>query len=138
MPIVAATLVAASSTGMPAAISAPKASSIRISVIGRLSVSAEARSSATRSSIATSRLTSPDCADVELREVGLHGLGHLLQRRDVVLVAGELDRDQVRRTVRADLRLGDLVDALERGHAGDDRGGGLLGLRLVERRRPWR
>ncbi len=60
MPIVAATLVPASSTGMPAAISAPNASSIRISVIGRLSVSAEERSSATRSLIASSRLTSPD------------------------------------------------------------------------------
>ena len=35
MPIVAATLVAASSTGMPAAISAPNASSIRISVTGQ-------------------------------------------------------------------------------------------------------
>ena len=41
MPIVAATLVAASSTGMPAAISAPKASSIRTSVTGRLMPSAE-------------------------------------------------------------------------------------------------
>ena len=59
MPTVAATLVPASSTGMPAAISAPKASSIRISVTGRLSVSAADRSSATRSSIAASRLTSP-------------------------------------------------------------------------------
>ena len=41
MPIVAATLVAASSTGMPAAISAPKASSISSSVTGRLMPSAE-------------------------------------------------------------------------------------------------
>ena len=44
MPIVAATLVAASSTGMPAAISAPNASSIRTSVTGRLMPSAAARS----------------------------------------------------------------------------------------------
>ena len=40
--MVAATLVAASSTGMPAAISAPKASSIRTSVTGRLMPSADA------------------------------------------------------------------------------------------------
>jgi hypothetical protein len=60
IPMVATTLVAARSTGSPAAISAPNATSIRIRVIGRLSVSAEARSSATRSSIAASRLTSPD------------------------------------------------------------------------------
>ena len=41
MPIVAATLVPASSTGMPAAIRAPKASSIRTSVTGRLIISAD-------------------------------------------------------------------------------------------------
>ena len=41
MPMVAATLVAASSTGMPAAISAPNASSISISVTGRLIPSAD-------------------------------------------------------------------------------------------------
>ena len=132
MPTVAATLVPASSTGMPAAISAPKASSIRISVTGRLSVSADGQ---VVGDPVVDRLVEADVAglaDVELREVGLHGLGDVLQRRDVVLVAGQLDRDEVRRTVRADLGLGDLVDALELGHAGHDRGGGLLGLRLVE------
>ena len=59
MPIVAATLPSASSTGMPAAISAPKASSISSSVTGRLIPSAEDRSSATWSLIASSRLSPP-------------------------------------------------------------------------------
>ena len=59
MPMVAATDVSASSTGTPAAISAPKASSISSSVIGRLMPSAECRSSATRSLMAESTETSP-------------------------------------------------------------------------------
>ena len=58
-PMVAATDVPASSTGMPAAISAPKASSIRIRVTGKLKNSAEPRSSATRWLIAASTETSP-------------------------------------------------------------------------------
>ena len=81
MPTVAATLVPASSTGMPAAISAPNASSIRISVTGRLSVSADGQ---VVGDPVVDRLVEADVAglaDVELREVGLHGLGHLLQRR---------------------------------------------------------
>ena len=60
-PMVAATLEKASSTGIPAAIRAPKASSIRIRVTGTLMLSAEVRSSPTRSSMASSRLTSPTC-----------------------------------------------------------------------------
>ena len=51
--------VIASSTGMPAAISAPKASSMSSSVIGRLMPSAEDRSSPTRSLMAVSIETSP-------------------------------------------------------------------------------
>ena len=58
-PMVAATLVAASSTGMPAAIRAPKASSIRTSVTGRLKPSAADRSSPTRVLIASSMVRSP-------------------------------------------------------------------------------
>ena len=71
--MVAATLVAASRTGSPAAISAPKASSIRISVIGRLSFSAEARSS--RDPLVDGQVEAdvPGLPDVQLREVGLHG-----------------------------------------------------------------
>ena len=129
MPTVAATLVAASSTGMPAAISAPKASSIRIRVIGQ--AERLGRGEVVGDPV-VDRLVEADVAglaDVELREVGLHGLGRRPAGRDVVLVAGELDRDEVRRPVRADLRLGDLVDARQLGHRGDDRGGGLLGLR---------
>ncbi len=59
MPIVAATLVAASSTGRPAAIRAPKASSIKMSVTGTLKISAADRSSATRSSMLSSIVMSP-------------------------------------------------------------------------------
>ena len=59
MPMVAATLVTASSTGIPAATSAPKASSIRIRVTGRLIPSAEDRSSATRSLMLASIDRSP-------------------------------------------------------------------------------
>ena len=59
IPIVAATLVAASRTGMPAAISAPNASSIRTRVTGTLKTSAADRSSATRSSMLSSMVTSP-------------------------------------------------------------------------------
>ena len=59
MPMVAATLVAASSTGIPAAISAPNASSISTSVTGRLIFSADDRSSATRSLMLSSMVRSP-------------------------------------------------------------------------------
>ena len=59
MPMVAATLVTAISTGMPAAISAPNASSISTSVTGMLIFSAEDRSSATRSSMLSSMVMSP-------------------------------------------------------------------------------
>ena len=58
-PIVTVTLVAASSTGMPAAISAPKASSISTNVTGRLKPSAAERSSPTRVLIASSIVRSP-------------------------------------------------------------------------------
>ena len=58
-PIVTATLVAASNTGMPAAIRAPKASSIRINVTGTLKPSAAERSSPTRVLIASSIVRSP-------------------------------------------------------------------------------
>ena len=59
MPMVAATEVIASSTGTPAAISAPNASSMSRRVIGRLMPSAELRSFATRSLMAVSTETSP-------------------------------------------------------------------------------
>ncbi len=59
MPIVTPTLVTASRTGIPAAISAPNASSISRIVTGRLITSADARSSAIRSLMASSMVRSP-------------------------------------------------------------------------------
>ena len=57
--MVATTEVIASNTGMPAAISAPKATSMMPNVMGMLMISAETRSSATRSLIDSSSETSP-------------------------------------------------------------------------------
>ena len=135
-PIVAATLVAASSTGMPAAISAPKASSISTSVTGRLIPSADDRSSATWSLMPASMVRSPASRTCEVRVVAA---GRRRSRpaaaRGVVLVLGELDRDQQRRPVRAPLRRG-----RRRSTPGDvaqvrrQRGGGRSAGRLVERR----
>ena len=99
MPMVAVTLVAASSTGSPAAISAPNTSSMRNRVIGRLNTSAERRSSATRSSMASSSVRSPLWRRVELGVSGLDGLDGVDQRAGVVVVAGQLDGDQQRRPV---------------------------------------
>ncbi len=131
-PMVAATLVPASSTGRPAAISAPNASSISTSVTGRLIVSADGQVVGDPLVDGGVEADVPGLAHLERREVGLHRLGDRLERRDVVLVAGELDGDEVRRAVRAGLRLGHLVDGPEPRHAGHDRGGGLGGGRLVE------
>ena len=78
MPIVAATLVAASSTGMPAAISAPNASSISTSVTGRLNPSAAERSSATRSLMLSSIDDVAGLADLEVGLVVLDRVGHVL------------------------------------------------------------
>ena len=117
MPIVAATLVAASSTGMPAAISAPNASSIRTSVTGRLMPSAEERSSATRSLMPASIERSPASRTWRSGWSRLDALGDVLERRGVLVVLGELDRDQQRRPVRVRLRLRDLLHARRRrGH----------------------
>ena len=64
MPIVAATLPSASRTGMPAAMRAPKASSMSTRVTGRLIPSAEDRSSATWSLMSRSVVRSPACRTV--------------------------------------------------------------------------
>ena len=128
MPMVAATLVAASSTGMPAAMSAPKAISISTRVTGRLMPSAAERSSATCSPIASSSDTSPawrisssGCAAPTRAVTSCSG-------PTVFLVPGQLGGDQQRGPVRAPLRLGHLVDALDLAEAGHQRGGGVLGL----------
>ena len=75
---------------------------------------------------------SPDCRTSSCGKSACTAVGDVLEGVDVVLVAGQLHGDEVRRPVRAGLRLGDLVDRLERGHAGHDLGRGLLGLGLVE------
>ena len=113
MPMVAATLVAASSTGIPAAISAPNASSISTSVTGRLIFSADDRSSATRSSMLSSmvmspawRISRPGCSSCTRSVTSTSGA-------DVVVVLGELDRHEQRRPVRVPLRLRHRVDPVE-------------------------
>ena len=71
-PIVAATLVPASSTGMPAAISAPKASSIRTSVTGRLITSADVEVVA---DLLVDRLVDGDVAGLADVQVGVRRRG---------------------------------------------------------------
>ena len=112
MPMVAATLVAASSTGMPAAISAPNASSISTSVTGRLKPSAAERSSATRSLIASSRVRSP--AWRISRRGGRAGRRRSRRRAAPASSwSARAGRDQHRRLVGVPLRVRHRVDPVD-------------------------
>ena len=70
-PSVAITAVSPSSSGTPAATSAPKARTRMISVIGSESVSAFLKSSANDFESALLALASPNCADEDARVAGL-------------------------------------------------------------------
>ena len=122
MPIVAATEVSASRTGTPAAISAPKASSMSTTVIGRLMPSAECRS---LGDAVVDRRVHRDVTGLTDPEVGVGagdrgGAGLHLRR----VVDGALQ-------VHVDQRGSMPGVPLRRGHVGDARGAGEAGPELV-------
>ena len=125
------TAVSPSSSGTPAATSAPKARIRMISVIGSERNSAFLKSSENDFESALLALAPPNCADEDVRVGGLD----LRHRRDdridalarLVIVAADLELDEHRAAVLGDLALValgvgrlDLGDALLARDAGDD------------------